>query len=124
MVISEMMKENEIGLEWLFSLAKLKGKEGLMFFEPVVAEVDGAEVSNLDPKCFLIDGAKFIYDEDMDKEITVNAINGVVTFTRIDGIQLNIDTNQIKGFPFGVEQFKAKPFDNKMKIPEDFVQVE
>jgi hypothetical protein len=124
MDIGGMMKENEIGLEWLFTLAKLNNKEGLMFFEPVVAEIDGVEVSNLDPKCFLIDGAKFIYDEDMDKEIIVNAVSSVVTLTRIDGIQLNINTDEIKGFPFSIEQFKAKVFENRQQVPADHVQVE
>lgn len=124
MVISEMMKENGIEFEWLFTLSKLNNKEGLMFFEPISTEINGVEVSDLDPKCFLIDGAKFIYDEDMDKDIVINAIDDVITFTRIDDVQLNINTKQIKGFPFSVEQFTTKPVVNKNKIPEDFVQVE
>lgn len=107
MNITEIMKENNINLEWLFVLAKLDNQEGLMYFETVTDEVNQTEVTNLDPKCFIIDGAKFIYEEEMDPKITIHALEGVITFTRVDGIQLNIDTSQVKGFPFRYDQFKT-----------------
>lgn len=107
MNITELMKKHNINLEWLFTLAKLDNQEGLMYFEPVADEVDETEVTNLDPKCLVIDDAKFIYEEDMDPKITIHALDGVITFTRIDGVQLNINTKQIKGFPFKHDQFKT-----------------
>lgn len=119
-----MMKENDIELEWLFTLAKLDNKEGLMYFEPVIEEKDDVEVTNLDPKCFVIDGGKFNYDNDMDKNIIVNSIDDVITFTRVDGIQLNVDTNTITGFPFKFEQFKDKAFEAKNEeAPTDHVEI-
>jgi len=124
MNLAEMMKENDIELEWLFTLAKLDDKEGLMYFEPVTDEVDEHEVTNLAPKCLIVDGSKFVYDEDMDTKIIVNTIDDVITFTRIDGIQINIDTKQITGFPFTTAQFKDIPFEAKeTEIPEDYVEV-
>lgn len=118
-----MMKEKDIDLEWLFTLAKVDNKEGLMYFKPLIEVIDGTEVSNLDPKCFVIDGAKYIYDEEMDEKIVVNCINNIITFTRIDGIQLNIDTTQIMGFPFNLEQFKNNPIEAKPELPGDFVEI-
>ena len=123
MNIATMMKDNDIELEWLFTLSKLNDQEGLMYFEPIVETIDDSEVTNLNPKCFIIDGAKFIYDEDMDDKIIVNAVDKIVTLTRIDGIQINIDTKKVKGFPFKIVQFKDIPISQK-DIPKDFVKVE
>ena len=126
MNIAEMMKENDIKLEWLFTLAKLKDKEGLLFFEPVIETLeDESEVSNLDPKCILIDNGKFVYSEDMDREIIINAIDDVISFTRIDGFQLNINTKEIEGFPFAAEQFRDQTFESKVKaeVPKDHVEI-
>ena len=123
MNIATMMKDNDIELEWLFTLSKLNDQEGLMYFEPIVETIDDSEVTNLNPKCFIIDGAKFIYDEDMDDKIIVNAVDKIVTLTRIDGIQINIDTKKVKGFPFKIVQFKDVPISQK-DIPKDFVKVE
>ena len=61
MNLIDIMKKNEIELEWLFTLARFNDKEGLMFFEPVVDTINDMEVTNLDPKCIIIDDAKFIY---------------------------------------------------------------
>jgi|SaaInlStandDraft_4_1057021.scaffolds.fasta_scaffold30335_4 hypothetical protein len=124
MNIIEMMKENEIELEWLFTLAKLEDKEGLMYFNPVTEVIDEVEATNLDPKCILVDGAKFIYDDEMDNKITVNSVDDVISFTRVDGIQLNINTNEIAGFPFNVSQFKNQAFEFKTNVPEDYVEIE
>jgi hypothetical protein len=125
MKLHEIMNENEIKLEWLFTLSKFDDKEGLMFFEPVIeTKEDGTEVNNLDPKCFLIDGGKFVYDEAQDNKIIINAIDGVITFTRVDGIQVNIDTKTIKGFPYAHEQFKDVVFgQQKAGISPGLVEV-
>lgn len=123
MNLSEIMNKHDIKLEWLFVLSKLNNQEGLMFFEPVFENIDNQEVTNLNPKCFYIDGGKFIYDDTMDKNIIINSINKVITFTRIDGIQLNIDTSLIDGFPFKIETFTDKPISIITSIPEDFVEL-
>lgn len=122
MEINEIMKSNDICLDWLFTLAKLNDKEGLMYFEPVVSTVSETEVTDLVPKCFIIDGAKFIYDDEMDRNITVHSLNDIITFTRIDGVQLNINTKTINGFPFNTSQFRNKVFETQ--CPTDHVQVE
>ena len=118
-----MIKENDTELEWLFVLAKLDDHEGLLYFKPVVEEIDEVEVSNLVPQCIIIDGAKYVYTDELDKKLTVNAINDVITFCRVDGIQLNIDTNEIGGFPFEISQFKDTPMSLKPVKPENFVEV-
>jgi len=125
MNLAELMKENEIELEWLFTLARLKDKEGLMFFAPIIETLeDGSEISNLDPKCFLVDNGKFVYSEELDNDITVNTIDSVISFTRIDGIQLNINTKEIKGFPFAYEQFRDQAFEAKSnEVPKDHVEI-
>lgn len=126
MNLAEMMHENEIKLEWLFILAKLKDKEGLMFFEPVVETLeDKTEVSNLDPKCLLVDNGKFVYSEELDKDIIINTVDNIITFTRIDGVQLNINTQEIVGFPFAYEQFRDQIFEAKTEeIPKDHVKID
>lgn len=113
MNLYSIMKENDIELELLFTLAKLNDKEGLMFFESVIETIDESNesVTNLVPKYILIDNAKFIYDEEMDNKIVINSIDKIINFTRIDGYQINIDLSIISGFPFKVEQFKNKVFD-------------
>ena len=116
------MEANDVGLDWLFTLAKLDRQEGLMYFEPVKTKIDGIEVTDLDPKCFIIDGAKFVYDEDLDKNIIINAVNKVITFNRIDGIQFNVDVNLIEGFPFKVDSFSVMLPTKNVK-PTDFVEV-
>lgn len=123
MNLSEIMKKNSIELECLFTLAKLDDKEGLMYFKPVVENINDAEVTNLDPQCLIIDDGKFIYDEEMDSRIIINMVENIVTFTRIDGIQLNIDVSQID-FPFKTKEFKTTPITEKPSIPEDFVELE
>lgn len=125
MNLMEIMKNNNIALECLFTLARLNDKEGLMFFDAVdeiIDEEKNESVTNLEPKYILIDDAKFIYSSDMDKTITINSINNVVNFTRIDGNQLNIDLSIISGFPFKTEQFKNKVFE--VSAPSDFVKIE
>jgi hypothetical protein len=74
--------------------------------------------------CIFVDGAKFIYNSDMDKKITINCVENVITMTRIDGIQLNIDTKIIEGFPFNYEQFSDKFIKVVQDIPQDHVKVE
>jgi len=125
MNLYEIMKEKDIRLECLFTLSKLNDQEGLMFFEPITDIVNDVEVTNLKPQCFIIDDGKFVYDEEMDSKIIVNAIDNVITFTRIDGVQLNIDTTQINGFPFKTTQFKNKLFvTEKPEVPKDYVKIE
>ena len=108
MNIIDLMKEQNINLDWLFVMTKLNDKEGLMYFEPVLEAIDGVDVTNLVPQCFIIDGAKFVYDDSMDSNIVIHSSDDVVIFTRVDGIQLNIDTKKIKGFPFKCESFGTK----------------
>lgn len=141
--IVDLMKENEIELEWLFTLAKLNDHEGLMYFEPIVEKTklndhveeesanddeevadEELEVMNLKPQCFIIDGTKFVYDEELDNKIVINAIDDVVTLTRVDGIQLNIDTKTLSGFPFMTSAFSNKTFDIKIQKPEGYVEVD
>jgi hypothetical protein len=43
MNLIDIMKKNEIELEWLFTLARFNDKEGLMFFEPVVDTINAIE---------------------------------------------------------------------------------
>jgi hypothetical protein len=113
MNIKNIMQTNNINLEWLFTLSKLNNKEGLMYFNPIITEINNHEFTDLEPQCFLIDGAKFLYDESMDRDIIIHSVDKVITFNRIDGIQLNINMSSIVGFPFRHEQFK-----NKMFLPE------
>ena len=61
----------------------------------------------------------------MDKNIIINTVDNVISFTRIDGIQLNIDTKEISGFPFEIQQFKNKPFELSEDVSrEDYVNLE
>jgi hypothetical protein len=122
MSLVELMKENDIELDWLFTLAKLNSNEGLMYFAPVVETINDAEVTNLEPKCFIIDGALFVYGDELDDKIEVNSINNVISLTRVDGIQLNIDTKTISGFPFKHTQFKSIPFTLKSDVKDDYVE--
>ncbi len=124
MNITEIMKQNNINLEWLFTLAKFKNQEGLMYFEPLVATVNDEEVTNLDPRCIIVDDAKFIYEDEMDNDIIIHAVNNVITLTRVDGIQLNIDTKIIKGFPFKHDQFASSLVKETSQPPEGHVLVE
>ena len=55
----------------------------------------------------------------MDKNIIINTVDDVISFTRIDGIQLNIDTKEISGFPFEIQQFKNKPFELSEDVSRD-----
>ena len=120
-----MMTENNIDFECLFSLAKFKKKEGLMFFKPVKELVDEQEMTNLVPVCIMVDGAKFVYDDELDEEYVINSVNKVVTFTRVDGIQINIDTNMIEGFPFKVEPFTTDSIESKnVNLAEGLVALE
>lgn len=125
MNLMEIMKSNNIALECLFTLVRLNDKEGLMFFDVVdeiIDEEKNESVTNLDPRYILIDDAKFIYSSEMDSNITLNSINNIVNFTRIDGNQLNIDLSIINGFPFKTEQFKNKVFE--ASAHNDFVKIE
>jgi len=126
MNLTTLMNSNGIALEWLFTLARLDTREGLMFFEPVTETLeDETEVTNLEPRCFMIDEGKFVYDEEMDNTIVVNSVDRVITFTRVDGIQLNVDTNVITGFPFAHEQFRDTVFEARSKdVPKDHVEID
>ncbi len=112
MNLIDIMKENGIDNNWLFSLAKLGNNEGLIFFEPI-SEIDDKtqeEIQSLDPKCIIIDGAKFIYHEEMDKEITIKSTNNMVVLTRIDGFEIKLASTDFVSCPFRLEEFKnTKP---------------
>lgn len=125
MNLVDVMKDNGIDLDNLFTIAKLNGNEGLMFFKPIQEDDENGEPknTNLEPICFIIDGAKFVYDEEMDKNIVINSVDRIITLTRIDGIQLNLDMKIIVGFPFKYEKFPDKVIKSLNTLPEDMVEI-
>jgi hypothetical protein len=124
----DIMKQNDIELEWLFTFARYSDHEGLIYFEPIVETIskqeEEIEVMDLKPQCLIIDGAKFVYDEEMDSKIVIGAINNIVTLTRIDGVQINIDTRTIEDFPFATTTISSKISDVSVQKPQGFVEVE
>lgn len=124
MSLIDLMKENDIDLNWVFTHSRLHGKEGLLFFEVVTKENDdtGEEEQFLDPKCILIDDAKFIYSDDIEKEIEINWVNDKVVFNRIDGLEVKLTSSDLKNAPFKLVEFPEKI--TKQGKPTDFVEIE
>jgi len=124
MSLLEIMKENDIDVNWVFTHVKFHNKEGLFFFESIVKESDeeGEEDEHyFDTKCILIDDAKFIYGDDMEKEIEINVINGNVIFNRVDGAEVSIPENEFKDLPFRLTTFSNSV--SKHSKPTDYVEV-
>ncbi len=123
MLLKDIMEENDINPNWIFTHARLHDKEGLFFFEPVLTEnEDGEEEQSLDTKCILVDGAVFNYSDDMEREIELNTIGDSVIFSRIDGKEIAIPKAGFEDMPF-----KLMEFSNALKPhtkPKDFVEVE
>ena len=123
MVLADIMKENEISPNWIFTHVKLHDKEGLFFFEPLVTEnEDGEEEQSLDTKCILVDDAVFKYSDDMEREIELNVIEDSVVFNRIDGKEIKIPRSGFEDMPF-----KLSEFPNTLKPhtkPTDFVEID
>ena len=122
MSLLKIMKDNDIAVNWVFTQAKFHDKEGLFFFEPIVKENDdGEEEHYLEAKCILIDDAKFVYGDDMEKEITINLIEGKIVFNRVDGTNVSISEAEFSGFPFKLVEFGKTV---KHVEPVDFVEIE
>lgn len=121
-MIHEMMKENELSLQWLFSHARLADKEGIIFFE-VSTETDEKDVEfqALTPKCILIDGAKFLITEDNEHDITINTLKDEIILNRVDGLEVKLSKGDFVDIPFHLEEF------SKVKLqfsqPQDTVEV-
>lgn len=126
MHIADIMKENKIKLDWIFTHGRLHGKEGFVFFEvgTETEEVDGEEVEyqTIDPKCVLIDGARFEYGTTMDNELEINLKGDEVIFNRIDGLEVPVKADGFKDMPFKLVEFGIKPI--KQTAPEGHIEVE
>jgi hypothetical protein len=126
MHIADIMKENKIQLDWIFTHGRLHGKEGIMFFEVGTEKekVDGEEqeYQTIDPKCMLIDGARFEYGATMDNELELNTKDGHVIFSRIDGLEVPIPATDFKEMPFNLIEFGNKPI--RQTAPEGHIEVE
>ena len=125
MHIADIMNENKIPLDWIFTHGRLHHKEGIVFFEVATEkeEIDGVEeeFQTLDPRCILIDGAKFNYSETMEKELELNCKNSEVIFNRIDGLEVPIAAADF-GNLFRLVEFGDKPI--KQSKPEGHIEVE
>lgn len=122
-MLIDIMKENEIDPNWVFTHAKLHDKEGLFFFESVVKEEDGEEPEHyFDAKCLLIDNAKFVYGDDMEKEIEINISNDEVVFSRVDGASVSIPKSGFADLPFKLNDFGTKTANHEK--PKDFVEID
>jgi len=122
MNLIDIMKDQEIDINWVFTQAKFHDKEGLFFFESIVKENDdGVEEHFFETKCILIDNAKFIYGEDMDKEISINTVDNKVVFNRVDGASVSINTVELSDLPFKLIEFGTTLNTTK---PNDFVEID
>ena len=126
MHIADIMNDNNIQIDWIFTHGRLHGKEGIVFFEvgTETEEVDGKEMEfqTIDPKCILIDGARFDYSHTMDHELEINTKENQVIFNRIDGLEVSIPSEDFKEMPFRLTEFGDKPI--KQTAPEGHVEVE
>jgi len=125
MHIADIMKDNNIQLDWIFTHGRLHQKEGIVFFEVGIEkeEIDGVEqeFQTIDPKCILIDGAKFDYSHTMDTELELNTKDTNVIFNRIDGLEVPIPASEFKNI-FKLVEFGDKPI--KQTVPEGHIEVE
>lgn len=125
MYIADLMKNNNIQLDWIFTHGRLHQKEGIVFFEVGIEteEIDGIEqeYQTIDPKCIMIDGAKFDYSHTMDTELELNTKDTNVIFNRIDGLEIPIPASEFKN-TFKLVEFGNKPL--KQNVPEGHIKVE
>ena len=122
MLLVDIMKENNISQEWIFTHARLHGKEGIFFFEPVLVETEDGDEQSLDTKCILVDDAVFNYSEDMEREIEINVVGESIIFSRIDGKEIAIPKSGFEDMPFKLIEF-SKTLRPHTK-PADFVEVD
>ena len=122
MLLVDIMKENEINPNWIFTHVRLHGKEGLFFFEPVIVETEDGDEQSLDTKCILVDDAVFNYSDDMEREIEINVVGETVIFSRIDGKEIAVPKSGFEDMPFKLIEF-SKTLKPHTK-PTDFVEVE
>lgn len=126
MHIADIMKDNNIQLDWIFTHGKLHGKEGIVFFEvgKETEEIDGVEqeFQTIDPKCILIDGARFNYSETMDHELELNSKDNNIVFNRIDGLEVVIPSGDFKEMPFKIVEFSNKVLGSTP--PANHIEVE
>lgn len=122
MLLVDIMKENEIDPSWIFTHARLHGKEGLFFFEPVFVKTEDGDAQSLDTKCILVDDAVFNYSEDMERDIEINVIGESLIFSRIDGKEIVIPKSGFEDMPFKLIEF-SKTLKPHTK-PTDFVEVQ
>lgn len=120
MSIANIFEQNEIPTNWSFVIAKLKHQEGIMFFKTVVNEVDGEQTTDLDPQCFIIDGAKFVYTDDLKSDVIMHSVDDIIVFNWADGTKLNVNTRIVEEFPFKHETFgipsEQNPAPDHVKI--------
>ena len=123
MSLLEIMKENDIDPNWVFTHARLHNKEGLFFFESVIKDEEEGEPEHyFDTKCLLIDNAKLVYGDDMENEIEINTIDDNVVFSRIDGASVSIPSSGFDGFPFKMIEFGTSI--PKTSKPADYVEID
>lgn len=126
MNIADIMNENDIQTDWVFTHGRLHNQEGIVFFEvgTQTEEINGEEqqFQTIDPKCILIDGARFNYSETMDHELELNSKDNAVIFNRIDGLEVKIPTTDFKDMPFRINEFSKKT--TGFKPPADHIEVE
>ena len=122
MNLVDIMKEQEIDINWIFTHAKFHDKEGLFFFESIIKEnEDGIEEHFFETKCILVDDAKFTYGDDMEKEISINTVDNKVVFNRVDGASVSIDTSELSDLPFKLIEFGITTNNTK---PNNFVEID
>lgn len=124
MSLLDIMKQNDIDPNWVFTHARFHDKEGLFFFESVVtdAENDKEAEHYFDTKCILVDDSKFNYGDDMEKEVEINVVEGKVIFSRIDGAEVSIPKADFSEMPFKLVEFGTSM--SKHNKPADFVEID
>jgi len=124
MSLLDIMKENEIDPNWIFTHARYKDNEGLFFFESVIHESEDEDVEDehhFETKCLLIDGSKFVYGDAMEKEIEINTVNDNVVFNRVDGASVSLSKEDFAELPFRLTAFGTEPI--VAAKPADYVEV-
>jgi len=122
MTLLEIMNENNIDPNWIFTHARLHDKEGLFFFESIIKENDeGEDEHYFDTKCMLIDGARLDYSDDMEKNLELNSKDGMIILSRIDGASLTLKKSDFENLPFKVTEFGSKINHSK---PNEFIKID
>jgi len=122
MTLLEIMNENNIDPNWIFTHARLHNKEGLFFFESIVKENDDDENEHyFDTKCMLIDGARLDYSDDMEKNLELNSKDGLIVLSRIDGASLTLKKSDFENLPFKVIEFSSQI---NHSMPNEFIKID